>query len=366
MSIRGKFKKSNADNVGLSHLENSNVCVQHRSPRWKAPDTIPTGRQLPRTPVKRTSLVEKNCEIETRDILVTKRGINSENAPCFSAAVRGSPAKDDFSKGVVPEHRQMDEGLQRKLIRRPSTIFVTEKQPEEINPDCFIEGMVGYQWTQEDLEFVENTKNKRLIQQQKSELSVLLKQLEEVHRKRELILDSREKFRTNHPEFAAFDLTRLLARDFLSQRAEAAEVEALDPESLLAQIQGADVQRALYQERAELAELEKRWTTVQKLRKLQEKQSREAEQQEDAILQKQAKVDGLNTELSELKMKLLQAENALQATQKQMEALKVPESAVDESEVDIDKVLRRSKRIERRKQNFLEREEILRQIHSFN
>ncbi|KAJ8255945.1 hypothetical protein COCON_G00198090 [Conger conger] len=360
-------KKSNADKVRASRLENSNVCGQPRSPRGVVLGTIPTGRQLPRTPVKRTSLGEKKNEIETRDILASKHGINDENTPysgCFPIEVRDNPVKDGFGKGVVPEHRETDEGLQRKFVRRPSTISVTTKQPEEMSPDCFVKTMVGYQWTQEDLEFVENTKTKRLVQQMKNELSVLRKQLTVEQQKRGHTLASRGKLLANHPEAAAVASTVHLARDFLSQRLGAAEVEALDPKSLLAQIQGAEIQQDVHQERLEVAELEKKLTAAQKLRKCQEKQSREAEQQENEILQKQAKVDGLNNELAELKSKLLQAENALQATQKQMEVHKVPEPTKDESEVDMDKVLRRSRRIAKRKDNFQEREAILRKIRS--
>ena len=77
MSVRGKFKKSHAENVRVSRPEKSNICGQPQSPSGRALDTIPTGRQLPRTPVNKTALTD-NYESEARDIQASKHGINDE------------------------------------------------------------------------------------------------------------------------------------------------------------------------------------------------------------------------------------------------------------------------------------------------
>ncbi|KAG9339489.1 hypothetical protein JZ751_023629 [Albula glossodonta] len=355
MPNRAKINKSGLnENAQVARVENLDTCVENGSPSRKIEETnvIPTGRQLPRTPVKRTSLGEKKDA--------------DENVPRSDfEEVAGNTGKVGFSKPDVPEQHQLNEG-QNKVNRRPSTISVTSRHLEEMEPDCFIQGMVGYQWTQEDLEFVQRTKNGRQIQQLKSELSTLLKQLEEEHKKRDLALAAREKMLVDHPEIAAFGVTVQLARDFLRQKLGASDVEALEPESLLEQIQIADVQQATRIKRAAVTGLEKRLAKTEKVRKQQEKQNQESERQKKSILQKQAKVDGLNNELSELKSQLSQAEAALRDKQKQVEAMKALEPAVKESEVDMAKVVRRSKRIAKRKENFLERDAILKKISALN
>ncbi|KAJ8252752.1 hypothetical protein GJAV_G00205180 [Gymnothorax javanicus] len=317
----------------------------------EALNVIPVGRHLPRTPVQGEVLAERDSGIDTSDFMASKRGMNDENAPkseCFPTDICSSVVNDSCGNRKVFDS-EADDALQgNRRPRRPSVILFTPKT-EEINSDCFVKGMVGYQWTQEDLDFVESNKCKKLIQELKAELSALLKQLGEEQQRSRLTASCREELYSRNAEMEAFDLTMCLARGFLSRRCEAEEEQALDPESLLEKLPVAVVQQALQHETATLAELERRWTAAEKLRKLQEKQSREVGLLEDETLLKQAKVDGLTSELSELKSRLMQARNSQRGTQKQKRVQKVLNPAVDEGEMG--RGLRRSKRIANRKQN---------------
>ncbi|XP_036396746.1 uncharacterized protein si:dkeyp-34c12.1 [Megalops cyprinoides] len=352
--------KSNVSTV--SRLENSTTCAELSSPGRKALNTIPTGNQLPRTPVKRNSLTTAYAlETQRHDKHpVSSSGNDADENP---SAVRGNIAKDRLSTPEVPGQQQRDEGVQRKLARRNSTISAAA-QLENADPDHFIRGMQGYQWTAADLEFVERTKMEREIQQLKSELKTLQRQRKDEQQKRDLSLANREKVQADLTEMDAFDLTMRLARDFLCQKLGMADVTLLDPKSLMAQIRVADVQHAMQKETAKVATLKNLVKRAQHLSKQEEEQSQENKRQKQKIRQKQAKVDRLKNELSDLKAKLSEAEDTLQATQRQLEAITDPKPTEDEGEIDMAKVLRRSKRIAKRKENFLEREAILKKIRS--
>ncbi|KAG7467205.1 hypothetical protein MATL_G00150870 [Megalops atlanticus] len=358
-AIKTKTKSSVAT---VSRLENSTICAELSSPGRRALNTIPTGNQLPRTPVKRNSLTTAcTLEIQQHDKHpVSSSGNGADENP---AAVRGNIGKDRLSTPAEPEQQQRDEGVQKKLSRRNSTISAAV-QLENVDPDHFIRGMQGYQWTAADLEFVERTKMEREIQQLKSELKTLQKQRKDEQQKMDLSLANKEKVQADLTEMDAFDLTMQLARDFLCQKLGMADVTLLDPKSLMAQIRVADVQHATQEETANVATLENLVKRAQHLSKREEEQSQENKRQKQKIRQKQAKVDRLKNELSDLKAKLSEAEDTLQATQRQVEAITNPKPTEDEGEIDMTKVLRRSKRIAKRKENFLEREAILKKIRS--
>ncbi|XP_023656794.1 uncharacterized protein [Paramormyrops kingsleyae] len=331
------------------------------SPWIKGTNAFPTGRQLPRTPPAsqrdrgflapaRTPEEPTVCQQPRQ----TEGG--STNFPASGHGIdRNSctPAAEGAQGGGERGHR----------VRRHSTITAAV-QLDEMNPECFIKGMQGYQWTAEDLEFVERAKNERQVRQLKAELCVLLKQLKDEEQKKDLALAIRDKVQADQAQMADFDQILQMGRDFLCRKLPVAEVERMDYESVLEHIRVADVQSATREERSKLMELEEELSRLQQLCSNEEQHRKEMESLTDKISQKQAKVEDLKREVSDLKLKISQAEGTLRETKTQVAALKVKKKPQKEEEVDMTKVLRRSKRIAVRKEKFLEREAILKKIHA--
>ncbi|XP_048855324.1 uncharacterized protein si:dkeyp-34c12.1 isoform X2 [Brienomyrus brachyistius] len=335
------------------------VCSQIK-PWIKGANAFPTGRQLPRTPPAsqrdRGSLAPARTP---EGPTVCKQPRQTEGGSTnYPASAHGidrnccAPAAEEVQGGGEREHR----------VRRHSTITAAVQQ-NEMNLECFIKGMQGYQWTAEDLEFVERAKNERQVRQLKAELCVLLKQLKDEEQKKDLALAIRDKVQGDLAQLADFDRILQLGRDFLCRKLPAAEVENMDFESVLERIRAADIQSATREERSRLVGLEEKLSRLQQLCSNEEHHRKEMESLTDKISQKQAKVEDLKREVSDLKLKISQAETLIE-TKTQVAALKVQKKPQKEEEMDMTKVLRRSKRIASRKEKFLEREAILKKIHA--
>uniref|UniRef100_A0A3B3Q7R0 Uncharacterized protein n=1 Tax=Paramormyrops kingsleyae TaxID=1676925 RepID=A0A3B3Q7R0_9TELE len=205
------------------------------SPWIKGTNAFPTGRQLPRTP-----------PASQRD-----RGFLAPARTPEEPTVCQQPRQTEGGSTNFPANFHCS--LLYPFFIMPSLVAV---QLDEMNPECFIKGMQGYQWTAEDLEFVERAKNERQVRQLKAELCVLLKQLKDEEQKKDLALAIRDKVQADQAQ---------MGRDFLCRKLPVAEVERMDYESVLEHIRVADVQSATREERSKLMELEEELSRLQQL-----------------------------------------------------------------------------------------------------
>ncbi|KAL4656920.1 hypothetical protein GN956_G3937 [Arapaima gigas] len=327
-------------------------------------NAIPTGRQLPRTP----PASERHQEAARR-------------TPCRSSTVKQDTSVTNTEGVHVPKGgssmQESDEPqcseLRKKMVRRPSTVSATSKcvQLEELSPECFIRGMQGYQWTAGDLEFVQQTKNQRQVQQLQAELKMLQKQLKDEQHQCNLCFAAGDKVQADLAETADFDQVIQQSRDFLSQKLGSAEVEVLDPKSIMSHIRLEDVEQATHKERSRAAILEEKLSRLQDLISNEEEEwHKEVEIWQKRIFEKQvlwlliSKTSGttyasLNQMLQSVKVTTKSAAESLKESKQTKQ-----EVEEQEGQVDMTKVLRRSKRIARRKENFLEREAVLNKIRS--
>uniref|UniRef100_A0A8C9T7R6 Cytospin-A-like n=1 Tax=Scleropages formosus TaxID=113540 RepID=A0A8C9T7R6_SCLFO len=294
--------------------------------RRRAVNAIPTGRQLPRTPPATERNERSRAPGSAREVEAPAGGTASRDSSprhtvtgaasvvkkdcTHTQGARAPLPKDDFSTREMDEP-QHDEELRKTTTRRPSTISATSKcvHLEELNPDCFIRGMQGYQWTTEDLEFVEHAKNERQIRQLQDELKMLQKHLKDEQHKLDLCLAIRDKVQADLAEIADFDRVVQLGRDFLSEKLDSAEVEAMDPKSVMSQIRLEDVQQAIRKEQSKAVVLEEKLARLQDLgSKEEETWQKEVEIQEKRISEKQARLSELEKESSDLKSELSQVE----------------------------------------------------------
>ncbi|XP_010898707.2 uncharacterized protein LOC105027991 isoform X1 [Esox lucius] len=155
----------------------------------------------------------------------------------------------------------------------------------EEDPYSLIRGMEGYEVTPEDLVFIKSAKQKQINHLQMDDL---------LNGLRNKIKASREMFQA--------DLDQILS-------CEQGGVLALDSISLLAQKNTADVQHAVREEQAKIAELEDRLTKVLKLRE-ERQRNQEMGSLNKQIFKIKGQIDCLKVELSELNSQLAVGEDA--------------------------------------------------------
>ncbi|XP_074847344.1 uncharacterized protein LOC142011534 [Carettochelys insculpta] len=123
----------------------------------------------------------------------------------------------------------------------------------EMNISMMINRIKDYQCTKEDMEFLQDMKNREQAQKLKAKYLHLQKELMSMVQTKELLLAQREKV---HEEIVqmktSYDRTVQLGRAFLGKRMDPATVEALSPKAVLEQLNPVKLQHTQKQERAEL------------------------------------------------------------------------------------------------------------------
>ncbi|XP_066562329.1 uncharacterized protein PF3D7_1120000 [Amia ocellicauda] len=394
-------KSATKPSVHRDSLARSAAC----SPLRKVLNVIPTGKQLPRTPPPGTPALNPegakklhnmrrnggNQDMEgvpapERDAAGERHG-HDENLPGSDVMTQQASEcliedpndilKEPSDVQDLEEQREMREKAMR---RRKSTLAVAAHHGE-VDQEGMVKGMQGYEWTEADLEFVERMKNEKLLQQLKTELKILQKQLKDEQQKKDLSLAMKEKIQADFSDMStSFDQTLKLGRAFLCAKLGTKKVKSLPPEEVISQMSVADIQHVCQEEKSKLQILQKEVEIGQRKtakQVAQEEQLRvkkklceeEMEKQERRTLMAKENVDHMKAELSDLKSKLSESQEKLKSMKGQIETLKASKQmealsldGQSKEDVDMTKIVRRSKRIQHRKDQFLERDAILKRI----
>ncbi|XP_015219523.2 uncharacterized protein [Lepisosteus oculatus] len=382
------------------------------SPARKALNSIPTGKQLPRTPPSANKRRVLQTPVLSPEKLRSPKQQRRTKSSSQNQDVGGSCAQDWRSPGGRQKNLRHsgaitnrkpecsaqgainpntcpsdskdlevhDETREKALQRRSTKSFTANLS--EMDPEKLVKGMQGYQWTEGDLEFVQHIKNIKLIQQLKEELSQLQKQLKGEQLHKDLLLAKKEKIQAQCLEMdTSFDQIVHLGRAFLCRTLDPATVESIPSDSVLGRVSIASVRRVCQQEKQKLQALKKKVTDIQQqtaevtqkeqgLRNMEKHHLEEIERLKRGILLEQENVINMEKELSDLQSKLSESQEKLGSLKRQAREQKASKERKDQShdlkgkeDVIVAKVLRRCRRLERRKELFLERQNIMKRIH---
>ncbi|XP_058885179.1 calponin homology domain-containing protein DDB_G0272472 isoform X2 [Acipenser ruthenus] len=264
-----------------------------------------------------------------------------------------------------------------KSLRRLSQLPV--QGFNAMNTSGIIRGMQGNNWTEADLEFVQRMKNEKSVMQLKEELKRLQRELKDEMQKKELLWAQKEKIQTDTVNMEeTIDRTVQLGRAFLCRKMDPSIVEPLSPESVLKQLSVASVQQVIQQETAKLQALEEKLTGKQKQASHQIKQLQiemrnkemyyleKIKSHKGKVLMEQELVDNLKDELSELQEKLAETQEHFKSMKSQIEDLQAKQMENYSGTVNMAKIEQRLKRLERRKELFLERRRIMQRLCSMD
>ncbi|XP_058237736.1 cylicin-1 [Hemibagrus wyckioides] len=272
---------------------------------------IPVGRQLQRTPPNKTPKSQASHLAEGPAIM-------DEEDP-----------QDDTTCPPVEE--------ERKSYRR-SSITPASVNMGNTDPEAFVQGMQGYQWTDTDLEFVYQAKQQKQAQQLKQELSEVEKTLQAETQRLEMAVASRENLQSelskvmklsktqtstlmplclsviyshivvllNHVlQTLSCDLLLQLCKSVLYRSRTPDQLEGLGDKALLTMLNIQDIQQAVHEEKAQISSLSRE---AQELREKEEKAMEEMDAWQKKISILQENVDALKVELIALKTQLSEKE----------------------------------------------------------
>ncbi|XP_035376606.1 uncharacterized protein si:dkeyp-34c12.1 isoform X2 [Electrophorus electricus] len=285
---------------------------------------IPDGRQLQRTPPSKNANTPISHKSEQPSNTAAKVLIRTDAEP--------GPV-GNISRGSVeapcPSVKE-----ERKSFLRSSTTPMSAKMGDA-DAEVFIQGMQGYQWTESDLEFVHQARQRQRVQQLQHELGEVQKTLKDETQRLELAKASRDKLQRELSETPSCKLLFQLCQDLLSQSQPAPELHApgdgapgdgapsrsvLEDRKLLSQLQLADVQQAVYREVAEVARLQRELAKAQELRAKEEQAMKEMDNCQRRITTVKENIKALKLALTELKSQLSEKEKASKAVPLQEKA----------------------------------------------
>ncbi|XP_041116030.1 putative golgin subfamily A member 6-like protein 19 isoform X2 [Polyodon spathula] len=277
----------------------------------------------------------------------------------------------------VTEKKRESTTKESKSLRRLSQLPV--QGFNAMDTSGIIRGMQGNNWTEADFEFVQRMKNEKSVMQLKEELKRLQRELKDEMQKKELLWAQKEKIQTDTVNMEeTIDKTVQLGRVFLCRKMDPSIVEPLCPESVLKQLSVASVQQVIQQETAKLQALEEKLTGEQKQASHQIKQLQiemrnkemyyleKIKSYKGRVLMEQELVENLKGQLSELQEKLAETQEHFKSMKSQIEDLQAKRMENYSGTVDMAKIEQRLKRLERRKELFLERRRIMQRLCSMD
>ncbi|XP_029305907.1 myosin-11-like isoform X2 [Cottoperca gobio] len=243
---------------------------------------IPLGRQLPRTPP--LTGVKKHLDFCNED--------TSEDHENQQQNVEAeTTAQEDNNQNVTFDFNTHE----------------TETEPHE--PNSMLKGMKGYQLTQIDLEFIENMKVEKLIKKLQGDLEEVWRLLKTEKMSLELALASREKTQADLKMLPSCeDLLELLKVVF---RVTSPSTQLPDLASLMDMATRENIQRVSDEKRLELTRMENVAANKRK------KAAQERGQLEKQIASERLKIQGLMSQLTNLKSELAQQEEVYKALKMQ-------------------------------------------------
>ncbi|XP_017568689.2 proteoglycan 4 isoform X1 [Pygocentrus nattereri] len=252
---------------------------------------IPAGRQLQRTPPSTPTPQPRRRSGDTDSRIKDEEDTPAEGSAPFRPDGVLSPAVKE----------------ERKSIRRSSITSASAKMGDA-DPDAFIQGMQGYQWTDADLEFVYQAKQQKRVQQLQQELSEVLKTLKTETQRLELTIASRDKLQTELSKTLSCERLLQLCRDVRLRSCSPNQLEGLGDKALLSQLQLGDVQHAIHEETSAVDHLKREVAKAQEIREREELAMKEMDHCQKNINIVKANIEVLRMELTELKAQLSEKE----------------------------------------------------------
>ncbi|XP_044044509.1 uncharacterized protein si:dkeyp-34c12.1 [Siniperca chuatsi] len=282
---------------------------------------IPSGRQLPRTP----------------PLMDVKRHLDFCN--------------DDPNEEWEEPPQNMEAGAkgQDNNQNRTFDFNTAETKTEHIfepnDPNSMLKGMKGYQLTPTDLEFIKKMKEEKLIKKLQRDLEEVQRLLKKETMTAELVHASREKAQAELKKFPSCEELTEWVKVVLKMTSKLplTEIIDLDDKSLLAMVTKENLQRAMHEKRIELTRMEKMVANKR------EREAKERGQLEKQIASEQLKIQGLMSQLSDLKSELAQQEEAIKALEMQINSQEAPEIQVKAEEADTSEELQATKSMVKRR-----------------
>ncbi|XP_068575725.1 inner centromere protein B [Cebidichthys violaceus] len=260
---------------------------------------IPSGRQLPRTP--------------------PLTGVKKQLDFCNEDANKDS---EELQQSVETNSRDEDDDNQNRTF--DFSTFRIKSEPDD--PNSMLKGMKDYQLTRADLEFIEKMRVEKVIKKLQGDLEegqrLLMKEMMPL----ELVLAFRENALAALQMFPSCEDLTEWVKVVLKMTSPSIEFADLDAKSLLAMVTEKDIRRAEEEKRLELTRLEKRVANKRK------KEAQAKGQLEKQVAHEQLKIQGLMSQLSDLKSELLQEEEVYKALEMQINAQESPEITAKEVE----------------------------------
>ncbi|KAM3584979.1 uncharacterized protein V6R79_004369 [Siganus canaliculatus] len=230
---------------------------------------IPLGRQLPRTPPL--------PDVTRRLVFCEEDSVDEQQSP-----------------------RNQDDDIQNGA----SEVGAVQTKTEPDDHNSMLKGMKGYQLTQSDLDFIRKMQEEKLVKKLQKDLEEAQKLLKKEAMAAELAFASREKAQAELRKFPSCEELAEWVSVVLKTTSPSAEVADADVKCLLAAVTADGVRRVLDEKRVELARMERMLANKRK------KEAKEKEQLQKRISSEQLKIQGLMSQLSELKSELTQQEEA--------------------------------------------------------
>ncbi|KAL1251090.1 hypothetical protein QQF64_018886 [Cirrhinus molitorella] len=266
---------------------------------------IPAGRQLERTPPSKSERVTTYQFIKPNGSPTSGQVVKDE--PCGQEITEHLPCNG--SNEVLQHPKVKDE---RKSVRRSSSTAASAT-PGNADPEIFIQGMQGYQWTDTDLEFVYQTKWKKQIQQAKQELSDLQKSLNSTEQTRDMHRAALDKIQTELSKVSSCERIQQMSMEILLRTKSSSQLEGLDLKALLAKLKVADVHCTTAEEKTEVSKLKTEVEKAQVLRVNEKQLTKDIDSYKENINQIKVNIDVLTAEISALESQLSSKEEAPQS-----------------------------------------------------
>ncbi|XDV22105.1 hypothetical protein PO909_027067 [Leuciscus waleckii] len=211
-------------------------------------------------------------------------------------------------------------------IRRSSSTAASASAGNA-DPESFIQGMQGYQWTDTDLEFIYQTKLKKQVQQAQQELSDMQKSLKNTKQIRDMALAARDKIQTELSKVPSCERIQQISMEILERDHSSSQLEGLDFKALIAKLKVADVHCTTAEEKTQVSILKALVEKAQVVREKVEQLTKDIEKDKENINQIKVNVLALTSEISALESKMPGKEEALQSTKPRQKVHRGPKAS---------------------------------------
>ncbi|TDG96333.1 hypothetical protein EPR50_G00239060 [Perca flavescens] len=283
----------------MSGVSNAHLVLTGSRLSWSF---IPSGRQLPRTPP---------LPNVTKHLTFCDEDLNEDTEPQLK---------------MEADTRDQDGNNQNATFAFNKTGTKKENLSEPCDPNSMLKGMKGYLLTPSDLEFIEKMEKDKLVKKLQQDLEKVQRLLQNEMMSLELVCASRVQAQAvleNLP--SCEDLTEWV-KVALNMTSPSTDLTNLDSKSLLAMVTKENLQGVADKKGLELTRMKKMLANKKK------KEAQERGQLEKQIASERLKIQGLMSQLSDLKSELSQQKEAYKDLELQIKTKDSPEIKAEEAD----------------------------------